>query len=610
MADEKNIGTPEEESNIDQINNFVTSSEEVKNTEPKIEESNVAESTAKDIPEKVETTKPVEQKKHHEEHHIVHSKKQEVKKIDSKKEETKNVEPEKKEHKNIESKTVEHAHKATKPVHIIKPTIKHVVKSEPKKIVRQTPKIVQTKKILNVKKSVREEKMANHKEHKENHKEHKNKEKFKISKNALMWIGIGVLAVILIVALIFILAPGKSVQPTKNQTTNTIAATVNGEPVYLQDVMTEYNNLNPVVKSVYSVESILNKSIDDLLLYQEAKSRDIQVKAEEVQAEIDAIKIQNKLTDTAFESALAQQGLTLDSVKTIIEKNIMIRKLLNVTVLNNITVTEDQMQSYYDSNKDKFQTPAKVTVQHILILVTENVSNETAKAKIEQIQKELTPTNFCDLVTKYSEDPGSVANCGKYTFAKGDFNNPEFENPSFDLNVGETAIVRTVFGYHLIKKLEAIPAGTRSFENASYEINATLHDQIAQERFDVLIQELRSKASIVDYMSKTDSNGTTVEPVSTVKNLDDFAKCITEKGAAFYGASWCPHCADQKTMFGSSLQYVKYVECAVEGQPQVQTKECTAAGISGYPTWIVNGQSYPGEQTIASLAKLTGCSAP
>jgi len=106
-----------------------------------------------------------------------------------------------------------------------------------------------------------------------------------------------------------------------------------------------------------------------------------------------------------------------------------------------------------------------------------------------------------------------------------------------------------------------------------------------------------------------ENSTTTVTPVVTTTNLDDFAKCITSKGAVFYGASWCEHCNNQKTMFGESLQYVKYVECAVEGQPQVQTPECTAAGISGYPTWIINNQSYPGEQTIESLAKLTGCTA-
>ena len=78
----------------------------------------------------------------------------------------------------------------------------------------------------------------------------------------------------------------------------------------------------------------------------------------------------------------------------------------------------------------------------------------------------------------------------------------------------------------------------------------------------------------------------------------------------FYGAYWCPHCQNNKDMFGSSFKYVKYVECAVEGNPQLQTPECEKAGISGYPTWQVNGQAYAGEQTLEGLAKLSGCQLP
>ena len=62
---------------------------------------------------------------------------------------------------------------------------------------------------------------------------------------------------------------------------------------------------------------------------------------------------------------------------------------------------------------------------------------------------------------------------------------------------------------------------------------------------------------------------------------DAFAKCLTAKGLTMYGAEWCPHCKDQKALFGDSFKYVNYVEC-----PQ-NTNLCLAKGIQGYPTWIV-----------------------
>jgi len=426
----------------------------------------------------------------------------------------------------------------------------------------------------------------------------------------LMWVGIGVLAVILIAALaIFgptLLSLNQS-SVAKNETKNTVAATVNGETIYLQSVLSEYNKLNPALKTVYSVESILNKSIDELLLSQEAKSRGIVIKSEDVQREIDAIKIQNQLTDTELETALKQQNMTLKDLESTIEKNLKIRALLNETILKDLVITKEQVSTYYKDNLAKYAVPEKVTVQHILVAVTSNVTESQAKDKIDKINKELTKTNFCDLVTNYTDDTASIATCGTYTFAKGDFNNPEFENPSFDLKVGETTIVKTMFGYHLIKKLETIPARTMNLSEVSKDIETTLHDETAQKRFDVFIKELQQKAVIVNYLTKIDSNETTL---TTISNLDEFAKCLTTNNAKFYGAYWCAHCNNQKKLFGDSLKYVQYVECAVEGQPQVQTEECTKAGISGYPTWVINGKSYPGEQTLDSLAKLTGCTVP
>src|SRR6266700_8112952 len=51
-----------------------------------------------------------------------------------------------------------------------------------------------------------------------------------------------------------------------------------------------------------------------------------------------------------------------------------------------------------------------------------------------------------------------------------------------------------------------------------------------------------------------------------VSTLDGFAQCLKDRGAKMYGAWWCPHCADQKEMFGFAFQYVNYVECSPEIQ--------------------------------------------
>src|ERR1700757_5208996 len=67
---------------------------------------------------------------------------------------------------------------------------------------------------------------------------------------------------------------------------------------------------------------------------------------------------------------------------------------------------------------------------------------------------------------------------------------------------------------------------------------------------------------------------------------DSFAKCLASKQAKMYGLYWCPHCIEQKQMFGDAFHYVPYVECAVgpPGSGQM-APVCQAAGVKLFPSW-------------------------
>jgi hypothetical protein len=94
------------------------------------------------------------------------------------------------------------------------------------------------------------------------------------------------------------------------------------------------------------------------------------------------------------------------------------------------------------------------------------------------------------------------------------------------------------------------------------------------------------------------------------KNLDGFARCLTQKQVKMYGLFWCTHCADQKDLFGSSFQFVTYVECGVPGTRKA-TDECKAAGIKHTPTWTFSdGTRREGLVPLADLAKQSGCKLP
>jgi|SRR3989344_6221512 len=92
--------------------------------------------------------------------------------------------------------------------------------------------------------------------------------------------------------------------------------------------------------------------------------------------------------------------------------------------------------------------------------------------------------------------------------------------------------------------------------------------------------------------------------------LEEFSKCLTDSGVKMFGAYWCPHCKNQKKMFGSSWDNVDYVECSLPDGVG-QTQACISAGIKGYPTWEFNdGSRVEGEASLKTLSDKTGCILP
>jgi hypothetical protein len=91
---------------------------------------------------------------------------------------------------------------------------------------------------------------------------------------------------------------------------------------------------------------------------------------------------------------------------------------------------------------------------------------------------------------------------------------------------------------------------------------------------------------------------------------DSFAQCLAAKQAKMYGLYWCPHCIEQKEMFGASFHYVPYVECAIKGSSEL-APECKAAGLKLFPSWQF-GAAPPKEGVLPleELSEKTGCSLP
>ena len=91
------------------------------------------------------------------------------------------------------------------------------------------------------------------------------------------------------------------------------------------------------------------------------------------------------------------------------------------------------------------------------------------------------------------------------------------------------------------------------------------------------------------------------------QKVDRFAQCLTDKGTVMYGLYWCPHCEDQKELFGSSFRNIHYVEC---GTPDHKEQEqCVVDGLKDFPIWkFADGERHTGGLSMQELAAKTGCS--
>jgi hypothetical protein len=91
---------------------------------------------------------------------------------------------------------------------------------------------------------------------------------------------------------------------------------------------------------------------------------------------------------------------------------------------------------------------------------------------------------------------------------------------------------------------------------------------------------------------------------------DAFAKCLATKQVKMYGLYWCPHCIEQKEMFGDAFHFVPYQECAIKGSSEL-VPACKVAGIKLFPSWQF-GLDPPKEGVLSleALSDKTGCSLP
>jgi peptidyl-prolyl cis-trans isomerase D len=160
--------------------------------------------------------------------------------------------------------------------------------------------------------------------------------------------------------------------------------------------------------------------------------------------------------------------------------------------------TQQEIQQYYTAHQSEYSVPEQARARHILFKVAQGADAKTdaaAKAKAEALLKQIQGgANFADLAKKNSDDPGSKDSGGELGFAQRGRMVPEFDNAIFTQKIGDTKIIKTQYGYHIVQVEERQQAHAQSLNEVLPTIQATLIRQKSTAAQQSYAQALTSEA--------------------------------------------------------------------------------------------------------------------
>jgi peptidyl-prolyl cis-trans isomerase D len=160
--------------------------------------------------------------------------------------------------------------------------------------------------------------------------------------------------------------------------------------------------------------------------------------------------------------------------------------------------SQQEIQQYYKAHQSEYQVPDQAKSRHILIKVDAGADAKTdaaAKAKAQGLLKQIQGgANFADLAKKNSDDPGSKDSGGELGPSQKGRMVPEFDKAIFSQKIGDTAIVKTQFGYHIVQVEERQAAHTQQLNEVLPTIQATLIRQKAAAAEENFAKSLTSEA--------------------------------------------------------------------------------------------------------------------
>ena len=289
-----------------------------------------------------------------------------------------------------------------------------------------------------------------------------------------------------------------------------VVAVVNQEIITLSEVQKLINALNEKIVAEDRLEKrermqarrrqVLEKLIEERLIDQEVKKSGVKVASKEVEATVEEVKRRNGVTQEGLEKALAAEGLTLETYKKQIEKNLQRQRLIHWEVKVEAKAGEKELREFYQKNISRYRTNETYRPGQILFAIPKGATPEEIREIGKKCQKVLEKIkkgeDFGEMAILYSEDTSNRDHGDLGYFRKGELL-PVFEKEALRLKVGEVSgIIRTEFGFHIIKLLDRKGTDPVPFEEVVEKVKADYYEDEMEKAFRQYLSTLKEKAII------------------------------------------------------------------------------------------------------------------
>ena len=335
-------------------------------------------------------------------------------------------------------------------------------------------------------------------------------------------------------------ASPKPSNPDSGRTVEEIIARVNNEIITrseydkarqtaTEDAKSECQNRCTAEQLQIAVEDrekhTLRDLVDQSLLVQRAKDMGVSVEAELIKR-LDAIRTENKLPSMEeLEKAVSGQGMNWEDFKNNIRNTLLTQRVISSEVGSHITISDDELTTYYETHKAEFVRPEQVALREIVVSTEGKKPEELPdlKKKAETALKRVQDgEDFGEIAKRLSD--GSTKSQGGFlgVYKRGELSK-ELEDKVFKMKRKElTEVMETKQGYLVLEVLEHYDEGEQSLAKVKNEIMDKLYSGRMEPAMREYLKTLREQSYVVikpGYQDIAGGGGSEIQEVSATPEV-------------------------------------------------------------------------------------------